>query len=300
MKAILKRLSIVSFLIFLVVAVSVGTASEQQKGKSEAEKTPPPLLGNIAGVKLAFPYNIKYSPYPRVHYEGRDKGWGFERMLFGKNGDPDQFVWRKPMEGGPVKEIFTPTYDSNIEQFSFMVRMSDFSRIKSERDFNEWLGRPRLYGDKNLPPDHHRWLDVEVRPDLFREGNGNLRVLFDKDLERMSKNLGQFSKQSDEFGLKKIASSREAGKLMLKGVGLFKDTFFYDDEKWETLIECMRNSGSVSGMELVCRHYFVVRSLNAVAEAYFHSVADLSNWKTIEMKISKFVESYIAPSIDSK
>jgi hypothetical protein len=256
---------------------------------------PPPLLGNMAGVNLAFPYNSCYSPYPAIYYEGRSREWSFNKFLPGKDGQSDAFVWKRPMTGGPVFETFTPTQSSIINEFRVFVRMSDFKRIRTKQDFIDYLRSPWLYGDKNLPPAHCRWLEVMFYPDLYWEWDGSLKSMFAAHIERTDAQIGPFHQKQDLFGLKRRASDRTGGELM-KCFKIVRDTYLYDDKKWETLIECTRYTGQKSGNELRCRHYFVVHKLKSIAVTSFSSMADLSRWHTIETEIKNLIISYIVPS----
>lgn len=299
-KLVVAFLFVINILIFSKVYFTYIGDVPREEMPCPPQITPPPLLGRMAGVNLAFPYNSCYDPYPTVFYEGRSKDWSFDKVLPGKDGQADAFVWKKPMKGGPVREIFTPTQDTEIKEFRIFVRMSDFKQGKTWQDLIDFMSGMRSYGDKNLPPARCRWIQVKFYPDLYWEGDGNLKSLFKAHFERTDARIGPFYQKPDLFSLKIRASDRMGSEFLLKCGRVVVDTYLYDDKKWETLIECTRSTGNRSGKELECRHYFVVHELKSIAVTYFYAMDSLSRWHTIETEIKKLVLSYIVPSYINK
>jgi hypothetical protein len=235
-----------------------------------------PLQGTMAGVKLSFPRTesggATYS-VASVHYSD-DKGtdwWGSK----------------------PNKEYSHPTQDSIIRDFMITVNRETFRPISSKADLYSYTGNYRAYGDANLPPESTRWLEFIFSPQIYVEGNGQLKRLYEQQVAASNGLIGPFIPRPDAFGLRQVSSDREGGPERKAAARDVYDTWYFDDESWHTLIACMRESGNSTPNKLTCVHYFVVPEIKAVAYGRYMVMADVSDWKRIETEVRKLALSFV-------
>jgi len=228
----------------------------------------PPLLGTMAGVKLSFPRTEV--GLPSIHY-------GDEKDVWGQN---------------PTKHYALPTQDSIIRDFTIAVNRKTFRPICSKADLYSFAGM-RWYGDKDLPPESSRWLEFGFSPQVFAEGGGQLRHLYEQQIELSKDLVGPLHVRQDAFGLRQLSSDREAGPLVGTQASMVFDTWYFDDRTWQTLISCIRQSTNVTPNKIYCAHWFVVPELNATVRGNYTVMADVADWKHIESEVRKLALSFI-------
>jgi hypothetical protein len=234
----------------------------------------PPLRGTMAGVKLAFPQTkvgeLVLSDVI-VRYEGEKDWWSSN-----------------------LKEHYPlPTQDSVIDVFTIILNRATFQPIASKADVVSFgADYVRGYASDNPPWQINRWPQFAFVPDLYVQGNGQLKRLYAEQTAASTKVVGRLFPRPDEYGLRKISSDQEGGhfpEAML--TGLF-DTWYFDDASWQSMIACRRTSDSKSPRMLVCKHYFVVPELRAVAVGWVIATEDVAEWQRIEGEFRRRALSY--------
>ena len=107
-----------------------------------------------------------------------------------------------------------------------------------------------MYGDRDLPPENSRWLEFIFSPQLYSDGDGRLKRLYEKQIASSSRLIGPFIPRPEGFGLRQISSDREGGPFLKSEAHDVYDTWYLDDKSWHTLIACMRHSDNVSPLKL--------------------------------------------------
>jgi hypothetical protein len=228
----------------------------------------PPLLGTMSGVRLSFPRTEV--GLANIHYSDDKEVWG----------------------ANPVKRYALPTQDSIIRDFFISLNRKTFLPICSKADLYSYAGM-HLYGDKNLPPNSSRWLDFGFSPQIYAEGGGKLRRLYERQIELSNGLVGPLHPRQDAFGLRQLSSDREAGPLAGTQASEVFDTWYFDDRSWHTLISCVRQSTNVTPNKIYCEHYFVAPELKATVRANYTVMADVADWKHIEQEVRKLALSYV-------
>ena len=224
----------------------------------------PPLRGTMAGVKLAFPrtkVGELVCSEADVHYEGEKDFWSANLK----------------------RKYPTPTQDTVIRDFTITLNRATFQPVASKDDVVSFgVDYVRAYGDDNLPWRSNRWPGFAFVPDLYAQGNGQLKRLYDEQTAASTQLLGRLVPRRDEYGLRKVSSDQEGGRFPEATFrGLF-DTWYFDDASWKSMIACRRMSDSKSPMKLLCKHYFVVPELRAVAVGWVSATEDVAEWRRIE------------------
>lgn len=235
----------------------------------------PPLRGTMAGVKLAFPrtkLDGQESSAANVRYEGEKDWW----------------------TANPTRHYPVPTQDTVISDFLIILNRHTFQPILSKEDLVTFaVSYVRAYGDEDLPPESSRWLRFNFSPDMYSQGNGQLKRLYEEQTAASAKLLGPLIPRQDEFGLRKVSSDQEGGAFMKAAARNVYDTWYFDDRSWQTMIACMRHTDTTSPVKLSCVHYFVVPELEAVAAGIYTSTADLTQWKHIEAEFRHRALSFL-------
>ena len=222
----------------------------------------PPLRGTMAGVKLSF-----------------------LRTQFGSAGIrylDDKDWWSSIRKS----ETVVPTQDTNIREFMITLNRRTFLPPCTKEDVHNYAGNFRVYGDANLPSASSRWLEFIFSPTLYSEGNGQLRHLYEEQVAASSGLIGPFIRRPDAFGLHHISSDREGGIAFKSVARDVYDTWYFDDH-WQTLIACMRQSGSPSPLKITCVHFFMVPELKAAANGRYFVMSDVADWKRIETEFRR-------------
>ncbi len=222
----------------------------------------------MAGVKLSFPRTEV--GLPGIHYADEKEVWG----------------------ANPTKHYALPTQDSIIRDFMIALNRETFRPICTKDDLYSFAGI-RLYGDENLPPASSRWLEFVFSPGIHAGNDGSLRRSYEQQVELAKGLVGPLHLRQDAFGLRQLASEREAGPLAGTQPSEVFDTWYFDDESWKTLISCARQSSNVTPNKISCLHSFVVPELKAIAYARYWAMADVADWKRIEREVRKQAVSYV-------
>jgi hypothetical protein len=273
MRPNIKGMSLRAVLLSFIVATPIFSYSQGCDMNAQVSSNLPPLLGTMAGLKLAFPrieVGGAYYTAASVHY-GDDKDW-----------------WG----GTPKKRSTLPTQQSIIRDFYIGLNRKTFRPVCSKEDLYSYAG-PRLYGDTNLPPESSRWLEFVFSPLIYAENDGHLRHLYEKQIALSDRLLGPLHLRQDAFGLRQRSSDREASPLAGTQATEVYDTWYFDDKSWNTLISCARGSTNKTANKITCVHYFVVPEFKAMVYARYFVIADVSDWKHIEHEVRKLALSYI-------
>jgi hypothetical protein len=218
----------------------------------------------MAGVKLTFPrtkLDGQESSAAEVRYEGENFWW----------------------TANPTRHHLVPTQDTVISDFMITLNRRTFQPVVSKDDLVSFaVSYVRPYGDEDLPPESSRWLQFVFSPDIYSQGNGQLKRLYEEQTAASAKLLGPLVPRRDELGLRKVSSDQEGGAfLKAEGRNVY-DTWYYDDRSWQTMIVCMRHTDTTSPLKLSCVHYFVVPEFKAVASGIYTTTTDLTQWEHIE------------------
>src|SRR5262249_41523104 len=135
-------------------------------------------VGNIKGIKLSIPQNYLLSG---VHYRGDE-------------------VWKRSQAPPPVR-----TFDSEIQDFSLLLRESNLQPVRNEQDRADYLE----YGRTANPRPDNRWLTTEFLPDWFVVNEGKLQAVFDRYMKDEAK-WGPFIPQDKNvYGMKHAVSTQQ-------------------------------------------------------------------------------------------
>lgn len=228
-------------------------------GSFPLEAAAKPAIGHIAGIKLSIPHKYLLSG---VHYRGEE-------------------VWTKSGIAPPPR-----TFDSEIQDFSLLLRQSTLRPIETEQDWADY----RAYGRTAFPQPENRWLTMEFIPRTYELNGGKVKDIIDWYV--VDKTIwGAFIPQnSDEFGLKHVVSKKREGERHFSE----PDELFYDSKSWATLITCSNYHRAVEPFDPLsdCKHLFAVPELQSMASISYEK-SELHRWREIEGEIKKIAHSFI-------
>ena len=230
------------------------------RGSFPLEAAAKPAIGHIAGIKLSIPHKYLLSG---VHYRGEE-------------------VWTKSKTAPPPR-----TFDSEIQDFSLLLRQSTLRPIETEQDWADY----RAYGRTAFPRPENRWLTMSFYPDWYTANGGKLKAVRDRYMKD-EPHWGPFtSKDEKVFGLNHAVSIKREEE---KSFYLDADELFYDDITWNTFISCSNYHRAVQPFDPLsfCRHVFVLEELNVVVELDC-TKDDLSRWHEFELAIRKIALSFV-------
>lgn len=228
-----------------------------------------PLLGTMAGVKLSI---------PRTQYGGPSIHYGEDKEYWGSH---------------PNRTYALPEQNSIIRDFIIGLNRSTFRQICSKADLYSYGITFSLYGDDDLPSESNRWLEFVFVPRMYSENDGRLQRLFGQQINFSAGRIGPLHGRPNAFGLRKLSSDQEAGSIRNSEPRELFDTWYFDDERWTTLIACARQSANRTPNKISCIHYFTVPELKTVVYVRYIVMADVSDWKRIEAEARKVAVSYI-------
>lgn len=258
---LLSLLVLVTALVWQLNAVQVLHAEDPpDRPVYPLEANAKPAVGNMAGVKLSVPHHYLAAG---VHYKGEE-------------------VWIRSRPPRPPR-----TFDSEIEDFSMLLRLSTLQPITTKQDWADY----QEYGRTAHPqPDNH-WLTMSFFPHTYEVNRGTLKGIVDRSMEDEAKR-GPFLLQDVEvYGLKHARSTQQEKE---KASSSQTDEFFYDPTTWGTFIRCANYHRKVPPFDPLssCDHLFIVPELKAVASVHCKK-EDLPRWREIERAIKNIAHSFI-------
>jgi len=233
---------------------------------SEPNTDLPPLRGTLGDVKLSIPREKSGGAVytaARVHYLGEPDWWG----------------------SNPKKQYPIPAKDTPIGEFALTLNRRTFRPVESKSDLLSFATSFRPYGDRDLPSESDRWINATFSPVTDSDSAYPLKKLFESQQANALVLLDSMEAAGYEYGLKRVFARNEGGPLQRTVGRRIYDGWYFNDTTWTTLISCMRDSGSVTPIKLLCVHYFEVPEINAVVELTYFAMADVADWKNIETQI---------------
>lgn len=257
--------------LFIITAVAIVGETSLCEIASLAEDAPgrpsfplevnaKPAVGNIAGIKLSISHHYLLAG---VHYKGEE-------------------VWTGSQNPRPPR-----TFDSEIEDFAMLLRLSTLQPITTKQDWADY----QTYGQTAYPRPDNRWLTMSFFPRTYAANKGTLQPIVNRNMEDEPK-WGPFILQDmDLYGLKHAKSKQQENE---KGSSSQTDEFFYDPTTWGTFIRCANYHRKVSPFDPLssCEHLFIVPELQTVVSVHCKK-EDLSRWREIEGAIRIIAHSFI-------
>jgi hypothetical protein len=215
-------------------------------------------VGNIDGVKLSIPNNYLLSG---LLYKGEEQ-WSMARRTF------------------------TPSFDSEIENFAIVVRQSTLQPIQSAQDRSDFIASHRTA----YTPPEKKWISVAFTAKPYRFGGGTLRKAFEGNIKDEA-HWGPFIRQADDvYGLGHHVSPQKynhvSGQI---------DELFFDEKKSTSFIECENTHRRVAPFDalIFCDHYFVLPEIRAVASVHYTDRDVIARWREVEAEITKIAHSFV-------
>ena len=170
-----------------------------------------------------------------------------------------------------------------IWSISLILKYPSFEPIYTQQDLNEWHNNFMRPFEKQEPGQH--WLEMGYRGDLFKDTNGDLRILYRNHIEKAIKHFGALRCDS-KFELEHCATEKQDFPELV-------NEFFFDKKTKQTLIECKRFA-LPNGHLLGCFHYFVVPEIKAVAKMWASSDMEVSKWQLFNAAFKKIATTLVA------
>lgn len=244
----------------LSVVPNLQAEDPPDRASNPLEANAKPAVGNMAGVKLSIPHHYLAAG---VHYKGEE-------------------VWKRPRTPSPPR-----TFDSEIEDFSMVLRLSTLKPITTQQDWADYLE----YGRTAYPRPDNRWLTMSFFPHTYAVNHGTLRGVVNRWVVDDITKWGPFILQDTEmYGLTRARSTQQEKERSSGQI----DELFYDSTTWGTFIECANSHRKVPPFDPLssCDHLFIVPELRAVASVRC-SKEDLPRWWEIERAIKDIAHSFI-------
>src|SRR6185437_9847841 len=221
-----------------------------------------PIVGRIGNVKLKVP---PYYAFPLVGYKGVD-------------------IWNAQSFKNRPKH---PTLDTEIDNFSIRLRLTNFKPIESEKDLQDIL-KIGSQGYLKQPKDN-RWFYAE-----FRKNNQKYTRKDQLNIWLNSNDPpGGFVRLNNIWGLEHYTSRPRA---MWTGSNLVeRDEIFYDAENNSTFILCRIVENSMLAIETTwCEIDYSIPDLNVFVNAdQINYIDEISRWKEIEENVNKIFRSFV-------
>jgi hypothetical protein len=225
-----------------------GLAVDQLDPRAEAS------IGSLNGVRLSIP---NYYLLSGVQYKGEE-----------------------PLS--TASRITPPTYDTPIEQFAILIRLSNFQPIKTEQDRRDY----RAATGRVLPDMYESWMTVGFDP-RWSEDNSVIRNTVE-NWQRDDTDWGPFlPDDGNSIGLLHMVSTRPTNEFTPKR------EYFYD-ANYSTFIVCHTSKQRVAPYALTsrCDHNFLIPEMHARARAIY-TTQNLPRWREIEDGVQKVANDFV-------